>query len=53
MKAKNESDSNVNNEAFIRAMIDKFGSKKDETLKNELSNLRLQMENIRRTSIVS
>lgn len=43
MKTKSESDTKDNNEAIVRALMDKLGSRKDDTLKNELSSLRMQM----------
>jgi hypothetical protein len=43
MKNKTESDSKDNNEAIVRALIDKLGTRKDDTLKNELSGLRMQL----------
>lgn len=50
---KNESESKDNSEVFLKAIVEKLGTRKDEGLKNELSNLRAQLETIRRNSTVS
>jgi hypothetical protein len=37
----------------MKAIVDKLGARKDDSLKNELTSLRAQIETIRRNSSVS
>ena len=49
---RNESESKDSSEVFMKAIVDKLGTRKDEGLKNEINVIKNQLEMIRRNSTV-